>query len=177
MKPITFLSLLLFTAICLKSTAQIPAPITNNISKKTTKRLDATSERRIGEADYDYNGIAFTPGDTIYYTYSNGRYINNNPSVYTDYCFDYCADMLYASGSSTYQNYTQERQTFDANNNLLTLVIQSWNTLTSSYVDSIQYVYTYDANNNVLTYLTQTWSNASVVTDGTGGFFKFCGRL
>ncbi len=51
--------------------------------------------------------------------------------------------------------------TYDANNNQLTKLIQSWNSATSNWEDYRVYTFEYDSNNNLLMELYEAWSNNS----------------
>jgi hypothetical protein len=125
------------------------------------KSLQSLSERLIGEANYDYDGAAYSLTDTFFFTYSGSRYYYTCDYVYADYYFDNSGELLYNSATNSYQNYLHYAQTFDANNNLLTTIMQNWSAASASYVDTLQYVYTYTADNNISTSLIQLWDNIS----------------
>jgi hypothetical protein len=135
----------------------------------------AQQERLVGQADYGNNGVAYTPGDTFFYTYSDGRYLD---TVLSGYDFDYSAGMLYNTAGAVYNNNTQSTQTFDGNNRRLTNLVQVWNASSSSYRDSTQTLYTYDAANNVLTQAVQNWNtNTNSWRNAINNLYTYNGHL
>ncbi|MFI5219764.1 MAG: T9SS type A sorting domain-containing protein [Bacteroidia bacterium] len=71
--------------------------------------------------------------------------------------------LLQSWNGSSWVNLIQQFNTYDANNNLLSEQLQLWNG--SSWENADQYFYTYDANNNNIVFLYQTWNGSSWEND------------
>ncbi len=170
MKLLRLIYLLSLSAICSVSMAQIqsPSPAADRravvpgragLGTHRQPRASATAYRLIGVAHYTPAATAFEQADSGIYTYSGTRYQDRNGN----YEYDTYNQLSYNVSSLSYDNMNINTQTFDAHNNMLTNVAQTWDPGTMAYINTTQTVNTYDANNNMLTQLSQVWDDANTV--------------
>jgi hypothetical protein len=98
------------------------------------------------EEDESGSGSTWTPVDLYTYTY-------NASNIET-------VDLYQTWSGSVWVNALQYlNETFDANNSCTNEVVQSWNTVSSSWYNVAQYYFIYNANNAETSETYQTWSN------------------
>jgi Secretion system C-terminal sorting domain len=114
-----------------------------------------TSSRLVGEAHWTNNGAMFTPVDSTGFNYSGGRGGDLTHSMN----YDNSTAWTYNNTDSAYDNSWYYIQTFDANNNLLTMTSEYWNG--SAWVLNTKNLYTYNSSNQRTTLIQQTWGGSS----------------
>ena len=97
---------------------------------------------------YDWNSTSsmWVPFADVTQTFNSGNKMLT--SVYRNY-------LSYLSGG--WRNSNQQFYTYDGNNNNLTSLYQTWDTIASSWVNGNKTINTFDANNFQLTNVYQTW--------------------
>jgi hypothetical protein len=173
MKKTILLSIALMAAGFLAATAQ------NDISARKYQGENARFEYSDFEKPKLSTPIKTTSGqvwwvpDTISvtYLYSNSwvdnldrRFIHkyNTQGLLKEYI-----EQRVINNLNSWRNDNSYTYTYDANNNLLNQLNQTW--VNNSWVNNNQTIYTYDANNNLLTQLNQTrvhnsWRNDNQIT-------------
>lgn len=113
----------------------------------------STASRLIGSVYATYNGTIYEQTDSTTYVYSNGRGLSNQFGWLADIATSY----IYNPSITNYDNSGKSNYTYDANNHITSILVQTWNNSTNSYQNSAYYVVNYDANFNLSNYIIQSW--------------------
>lgn len=135
-------------------TLAIPVLLSQNVQGQS---------RLIATANWSHDGAEFKRHDSTAYNYtSNAR----GGDLNTQLKFDEATNWSYVMGDTANKN-TRSVQEFDANNNLLTTVTQTWDgTFTFSWVNEFKYIYSYNSSNKKVSMVTQHWDGTSAwITD------------
>ncbi|HXS35716.1 MAG TPA: T9SS type A sorting domain-containing protein [Flavipsychrobacter sp.] len=114
-----------------------------------------TASRLIALTSCAYDGTIYSPQDSGTYSYSMGRGIGPNGH---GWLYDLNHVYAYNNTTSKYSNSSLTTQTFDAKNNLSTVLVQSWDTSSSSWANVEKDIIGYDADNNATSYTGQAWN-------------------
>ena len=125
------------------------------LSEHLMRTSAATGSRVTGETDLSNNGATFVYSDSIILHYSGTRGGDLN-HLGLQLKYDNATEYTYNTTSSAWQNYMYEFQTFDASNNILSTVEQTWNASASAWVNAYENLYTY-VGNNAQTAVYQSW--------------------
>ncbi len=98
-------------------------------------------------------------------SYDSGVYVYGNPSlVFTPrgaYAWTEFDNRNWNTVTGTFFNMSRYTQTYDAQGNALSEVLENYDTVVNVYRNALQWIYTYDGNNNVLTATGQMWNNVT----------------
>ncbi|MBS1771215.1 MAG: T9SS type A sorting domain-containing protein [Bacteroidetes bacterium] len=114
-------------------------PVTGGGSSVVTYRL-------IAKTNAKFDGTSFMPIDSTNYSYSNGRGgAVNQDNPYNDEAifFDDSYTYYYNAIAGMYDNKLYRKQSFDADNRVVSLTYSSWRASTAIWKDSARYLYAY----------------------------------
>lgn len=135
-----------------KSTAASYQPHCGNT---TASKATATGSRLIKEVNLQSDGTSQAPTDSAIYAYSGSR------GGDLDHILKFDAGTLYFYNSPLYVNGYAATQTFDANNNIKTLLLKTWQLPLGPWINSDSAYLQYDANNNLLKTTMMAWDDVN----------------
>ncbi len=113
----------------------------------------AQSSRLIGQADWQNIDHVFTPVDSTAYVYSGGRGGDLTHQL------KYDNSTLWNFFDSAYVNTNYRIETFDANNNVTSLIVEYWTG--TAWQLSTNTLYTYNSSNQVTSTIVQSWGGSA----------------
>lgn len=140
-------------------------------------------------ANYTYNTNAQTTLALAYY-YATGMW-NNGTKNTTAYNSNGLKELLvgqqWIGHLGTYRNDNQLALTYDANNNLIQELRQSWDTVNTVWVNSVKSIMVYNGNNHMIEFTAQQWntgtsnwdnlSHATYTRDANGNMLTYINQV
>ncbi len=129
-------------------------------------------QRLTGYSSKVFDGSSFQYEDSSVYTYTGTRsstiagYTNNFPLAQ----YDNILNRRFHTGGTGWMSRTRYIQTFDVNDNVLSLEIQSWNNTTGKWIDSLKTLFTYTAAKDTAS-VTKLYYNLPFNTFDTGSIY------